>query len=293
MPDERDFVAKIKSKQSKKEKAERYGKGQHKAGWLAANARHLGGAERAEEEMAKQKAMDKALTTEKRLQTEPFSDQPARKKAKGEVLTIDEMRRRRVYAEIRDHRLKGYAALTTTHGDLNLELYAGAAPRTCENFLGLCRRGYYDGVGFHRLVPGLMVQGGDPTGTGRGGESIHGKPFEDEIDTSLSHNTAGILSMANAGPNTNKSQFFLTFGACPHLDGKHTIFGKLAGGMKVLKAMEAVGSDAAHQPKQPITILRTTIHNDPFEAAAARLKEQRDCKPTAAADNPYLQHLAR
>eukprot|EP00667_Euglena_gracilis_P023139 EG_transcript_26042 len=242
MPDERDFVAKMKSKLSKKQKAEKYGKGQYKAKWLEANARHLGGSlEKVEEELAKQKEMDKAMNKEKRLQTEPFAGQPAKKKAKLEVLTIDEMRKKRVYNEIKAQGLKGYVALSTNFGDLNFELYAGKAPKACENFLALCKKGYYDNVTFHRLIPGFMVQGGDPTGTGRGGESSFGKPFEDEVDPTLSHNAVGVLSMANAGANTNKSQFFITFSACQHLDGKHTIFGKLVGGMKVLRAIEAVG----------------------------------------------------
>eukprot|EP00158_Paraphelidium_tribonemae_P010063 Partr_v1_DN30877_c0_g1_i1_m32688 putative PPIases accelerate the folding of proteins (By similarity) len=121
--------------------------------------------------------------------------------------------------------------LATTLGSLTVELYHKHAPRTCENFRELSRRGYYNGVSVHRLVPGFVIQAGDPTGTGRGGESIWGGKFPDEISRELKHTGAGILSMANAGPNTNGSQFFITLGPTPHLDGKHTIFGRVCDGI--------------------------------------------------------------
>ncbi|KAL5135510.1 Peptidyl-prolyl cis-trans isomerase CYP18-2 [Glycine soja] len=108
--------------------------------------------------------------------------------------------------------------LETSMGSFTVELYYKHAPRTCRNFIELSRRGYYDNVKFHRIIKDFIVQGGDPTGTGRGGESIYGAKFEDEIKRELKHTGAGILSMANAGPNSNGSQFFITLAPCPSLD---------------------------------------------------------------------------
>ena len=102
------------------------------------------------------------------------------------------------------------------------------------------KRGYYDNVIFHRIIPDFMVQGGDPTGTGRGGESVFGGKFKDEISRELKHTGAGILSMANAGPNTNGSQFFITLAPCPHLDGKHTVFGRISSGMPTIQRLGLV-----------------------------------------------------
>ncbi|EAZ08003.1 hypothetical protein OsI_30265 [Oryza sativa Indica Group] len=109
--------------------------------------------------------------------------------------------------------------LETSMGAFTIEMYYKHAPKTCRNFLELSRRGYYDNVIFHRIIKDFIVQGGDPTGTGRGGESIYGAKFEDEIRPELKHTGAGILSMANAGPNTNGSQFFITLAPCQSLDG--------------------------------------------------------------------------
>lgn len=112
--------------------------------------------------------------------------------------------------------------------------------RTSWNFITLCNQGYYNGLTFHRHIPGFMIQTGDPTGTGTGGESAFKKPFKDEFDTRLSHCSRGILSMANSGPNTNGSQFFITFMATPHLDLKHTVFGRVVGGLATLDRLEEV-----------------------------------------------------
>ena len=121
------------------------------------------------------------------------------------------------------------ATIETVRGDLVCELFAADAPKTVNNFVFLAREGFYDGVIFHRVVPGFVIQGGDPTGTGSGGP---GYRFEDEFSARL-HGT-GALSMANAGPNTNGSQFFITFSPQPHLDGKHSVFGELIQGMDVM-----------------------------------------------------------
>ena len=127
---------------------------------------------------------------------------------------------------------KAYAAkFKTQRGEFRVDLHARQAPMTVENFVNLARAGYYDGTTFHRVIPGFMAQGGDPTGTGRGGP---GYTFGDEFDPSLRHDGPGVLSMANAGPGTNGSQFFITFGPTPHLDGKHTVFGRVTTGMDVV-----------------------------------------------------------
>jgi cyclophilin family peptidyl-prolyl cis-trans isomerase len=126
------------------------------------------------------------------------------------------------------------ARIKTERGDMVVDLFAGKAPLTVENFVNLARAGFYDGTTFHRVIPGFMAQGGDPTGTGRGGP---GYQFADEFDSELRHSGPGVLSMANAGPNTNGSQFFITLAATPHLDGRHSVFGQVSGGMDVLRSI--------------------------------------------------------
>jgi len=146
--------------------------------------------------------------------------------------------------------------LETTMGTIILELYWDHAPVTCSNMCQLAKRGYYDDTVFHRIIKDFMVQGGDPTGTGRGGESVYGKHFQDEIHKELKHTGAGILSMANSGPNTNGSQFFISLAPCPWLDGKHTIFGRVAQGMKVVKQIGNVQTNQSDRPIADIKILR-------------------------------------
>jgi cyclophilin family peptidyl-prolyl cis-trans isomerase len=126
------------------------------------------------------------------------------------------------------------ARFKTQRGEIDCELFAADAPLTVENFVNLARAGFYDGTTFHRVIAGFMAQGGDPTGTGSGGPGYN---FRDEFSAARRHDSAGVLSMANAGPNTNGSQFFITFGATPHLDGKHSVFGKVSAGMDVLRSI--------------------------------------------------------
>jgi cyclophilin family peptidyl-prolyl cis-trans isomerase len=133
-----------------------------------------------------------------------------------------------------DPKKKYKATFKTEKGDFVIELFADKAPKTVNNFVFLARDGFYDGTTFHRVIKGFMAQGGDPTGSGSGGP---GYKFADEFDASLKHNSAGILSMANAGRNTNGSQFFITYGPTPHLDGKHAVFGKVISGMDVVNAI--------------------------------------------------------
>lgn len=126
------------------------------------------------------------------------------------------------------------ATIETPRGNIVIELYAQHAPKTVNNFVFLAKEGYYDGLLFHRVISDFMIQGGDPTGTGRGGP---GYKFEDETKGNPNKHGTGSLSMANAGPNTNGSQFFITHAPQPHLDGKHTVFGKVVEGQKVVDAV--------------------------------------------------------
>ncbi|XP_041347703.1 peptidyl-prolyl cis-trans isomerase-like 1 isoform X1 [Gigantopelta aegis] len=149
--------------------------------------------------------------------------------------------------------------LETTMGTVIVELYWKHAANTCRNFAELARRGFYNGVKFHRIIPDFMIQGGDPTGTGRGGASIYGRYFDDEFSDELKHTGAGILSMANSGPNTNGSQFFITLGPTQWLDGKHVIFGRIQNGMQVIKRMGSVETDNNDRPVDDIKIVRSSI----------------------------------
>jgi peptidylprolyl isomerase len=152
--------------------------------------------------------------------------------------------------------------LETSLGAITLRLYDNLAPKAVENFVGLAKKGYYDGVTFHRVIPGFMMQGGDPTGTGMGGRSIWGKPFEDEISDSLQFDRRGILAMANGGPSTNGSQFFITFAPTAWLNGHHTIFGEVIDGWDVLDAAEKVEIGPKDKPVKDITITGVKVLED-------------------------------
>ncbi|TKA28165.1 Peptidyl-prolyl cis-trans isomerase-like 1 [Salinomyces thailandicus] len=145
--------------------------------------------------------------------------------------------------------------LHTNVGDITIALYRDQTPKTCQNFSQLASTGKYDNVVFHRIIKGFMIQGGDPTGTGRGGESIWGGKFEDEIVPSLKHEDKGTMSMANAGPGTNGSQFFITLGPTPHLNGKHTVFGHVVQGMEVVDKLGSVRTGAQDRPVEEVKIV--------------------------------------
>lgn len=149
--------------------------------------------------------------------------------------------------------------LETTLGPITLELYTQHAPRTCENFLTLARRHYYDSTIFHRIIPSFMIQGGDPTGTGRGGASIYGEKFADEIHPDLKHTGAGVLSMANSGRDSNGSQFFLTLAPTPWLDGKHTVFGRVSKGLGVVQRLGAVRTGEGDRPVEEVGVVRARV----------------------------------
>jgi len=181
---------------------------------------------------------------------------------------------------------KAYVRLHTNMGDLNLELHCEAAPRTCENFITLAEKGYYDGVKFHRSIKHFMLQGGDPTGTGRGGHCIWGEKFKDEMSGNPHrHGDRGVLSMANSGPNTNGSQFYITYKPTPHLNGKHTVFGRVVGGMETLQKIEDVPTDASDRPLQAVMITSCTVFTNPYtELREAEEEAEREAAKTKAKD---------
>jgi cyclophilin family peptidyl-prolyl cis-trans isomerase len=152
--------------------------------------------------------------------------------------------------------------LRTNYGDITLELTDDLTPRTVENFLGLIRKWYYDGVIFHRVIKDFMIQWGDPTGTGRGGESIFGEKFDDEFHPTLKHDK-GVISMANAGPNTNGSQFFIVHAQNTHyLDGRHSVFGRVVEGMEVVEDIANVPVDRSDRPMSDVVIERAVVVGD-------------------------------
>jgi cyclophilin family peptidyl-prolyl cis-trans isomerase len=154
-----------------------------------------------------------------------------------------------------DPEKKYSATLHTDKGDITVELFADKTPKTVNNFIFLARQGFYDGTMFHRVIANFMAQGGDPTGTGTGGP---GYRFADEIHPQLRHDQPGILSMANAGPNTNGSQFFITHVPTPWLDGKHSVFGRVTEGLDVLMAIPE--RDPSRRDAPAVQLSSITIH---------------------------------
>lgn len=153
--------------------------------------------------------------------------------------------------------------IETTQGTIEVALRPDIAPKAVENFLTHAKDGYYNGVIFHRVIKGFMIQTGDPTGTGRGGASIWNAPFEDEIDPSVKFDHPAILAMANAGPKTNGSQFFITTAATPWLNGKHTIFGEVIKGLDVVKKIEETKTGGGDKPITEQKIIKMTVQESP------------------------------
>lgn len=149
--------------------------------------------------------------------------------------------------------------LETNLGLVEITLKPDIAPKTCENFIGLINKQYYDGLIFHRIIKNFMIQGGDPTGTGAGGESLFGKSFADEFSPSAKFDKPGLLAMANRGPNTNGSQFFITTAVTPWLNNKHTIFGEVTKGYDIVKKMEAAATGMNDKPLEPIRIVKAYV----------------------------------
>lgn len=154
---------------------------------------------------------------------------------------------------------KKTARLHTNRGTISIELMPEVAPKAVDNFVQLIEKEYYNGIIFHRVIPQFMIQGGDPTGTGRGGASVWGRPFADECRSDVRFTGPGILAMANAGPNTNGSQFFITTAATPWLDGNHTIFGKVVEGYDVVEAIENCATDRSDRPVKPQRIDKAEV----------------------------------
>lgn len=179
---------------------------------------------------------------------------------------------------------KGYARMHTSHGDINIELHCDIVPKACENFLALAQGRYYDGTKFHRLIPNFMIQGGDPTGTGKGGSSVFGDCFEDEFDSRLAHDARGQLSMANSGPNSNGSQFFILFKSARHLDFKHTVFGRVVGGFDVLTKMERIPTTDNDAPLDDIEILGFTVFVNPYTELLQQQKEEEEMREQGPRD---------
>ena len=147
----------------------------------------------------------------------------------------------------------------TNKGNIEFKLFPKIAPKAVENFIGLTKKGYYDGIIFHRVIKNFMIQGGDPTGTGRGGSSLWGKPFKDEFSPGIVFDRSGILAMANSGRNTNGSQFFITTKPTPWLNGKHTIFGEVVDGFDVINKIEEAKVDGRDKPIDEIKIIKAYI----------------------------------
>lgn len=149
--------------------------------------------------------------------------------------------------------------IETNVGNIEITLKTDVAPKTCENFVGLVEKHYYDGIIFHRVIKNFMIQGGDPTGTGRGGQSLWGKPFEDEVSVKVRFDKPGLLAMANSGPNSNGSQFFITTTVTPWLNMKHTIFGEVTTGYDVVKKIETTQTGPGDRPIQTVKIVKAYV----------------------------------
>jgi len=149
--------------------------------------------------------------------------------------------------------------IETNHGTITAEIFSDEAPKTAGNFIELIKKGYYDGIIFHRVISGFMLQGGDPTGTGTGGP---GYSIPDEFGQGLDHSEPGTFSMANSSPNSGGSQFFITLAATPWLDGKHAVFGKVTGGLDVVKAIGDIETGMSDRPVEDVVMEKVTVSGD-------------------------------
>lgn len=199
--------------------------------------------------------------------------------------------RKQSYEIVRSNKMKGRVIINTSHGKLEILLHSDLVPIACENFIGLCDEGYYDGVIFHRSIPGFMIQGGDPTGTGTGGKNIFDTQFfRDEFHPDLRHAKRGIVSMANSGPNTNKSQFFITYKASPHLDNKHTVFGELTDGFSTLEILENLRTNNLDRfIDTKVYIINTEILENPYKIAKEQVIQELEGKSGQSEEVDYLE----
>jgi len=176
--------------------------------------------------------------------------------------TQNEVKKDSIKTETKDSETKkddkklDYVKFETSMGTFKAKLFSKEAPITTENFRSLVEKGFYNGIIFHRIIDGFMIQGGDPTGTGRGGS---GTTIKDEFGPGLKHSKEGILSMANAGPNTGTSQFFITLAPTPHLDGKHAIFGEIVEGMSIVEKIGKVKTGSMDRPVEDVKMIKVTM----------------------------------
>lgn len=237
-------------KQTKQQKKEKYVK-KFKKNYMVVNKLHL---QEDQEEIEKLEKEQKSFKKGKVNFDEIFSK-------KKDKLSKEEQEQEILFETLKKERdILGYIRIVTNFGNLNCELYVSKAPKTCYNFIKLNESGAYNGSYFHRLIPGFMIQGGK-TSTG----SIFRKSFEDEINSDLKHDSLGVLSMANSGSNTNETEFFITFGPATHLDGKHTVFGKVVGGITVLQKLEKIKTKNQDKPVESIIIEKMIHYGNPFE----------------------------
>lgn len=197
------------------------------------------------------------------------SDNTAREADPEEILQVQ-------FQAMRNNKKKGYVQLYTNRGDILLELHCDIVPRTCTNFLGLCEANKYQNTKFHRLIPNFMIQGGKSNNDDNNNDdaSLWGPAFADEFDDRLKHTGGGVVSMANAGPGTNKRQFFMTFKSCAHLDRKHSIFGKVVKGMEVVQELGKMPTDKKDRPLEPVIIERTEILVNPAQEAERQVEKE-------------------
>jgi peptidyl-prolyl cis-trans isomerase-like protein 2 len=203
----------------------------------------------------------------------------------GSSTTLDALQVR--WRRLKKMKQDGIVHLHTSHGTLVFRLFFSAAPAACDNFVQLCEQGYYDNVSFHRLIKNFMLQGGDPTGTGSGGKTawqgVHRFPDDPFQQNPNTHSARGMLSMANSGPNTNGSQFFITFKATPHLDRKHVVFGVLTSGQEGLAKMESVPVNDKDAPLNKIVIISTEVKQKPIVQDKEQMEEAAAAAKAAAA----------
>ena len=221
----------------------------------------------------------------------------------GQSAEAEIAKRAHLHEQVRKEKKKGYVQVMTNRGSFTIQLHCDIAPITCDSFLRLCELKFFEGQTFHRLIPNFMIQGGDPTGSGRGGQSAFGGPIPDELDDRLKHDSAGVVSMANSGKkNDNKSQFFITFAPCPHLDHKHTVFGKIVGGLDEFMKLNTTETNSSDVPIEPIRIEKISIVEDPFseiiKAKDEKLKRESENQKQAvymklARTDPLAHHPNR
>jgi len=204
----------------------------------------------------KQEYYKKMLTTsrKRKLSKEYFDDLIGRASMRDYVAEAQQA------AKVEELKTKAIVSLETNQGTVKLKLFPDVAPLACENFIGLIEKGFYDGITFHRVIEGFMIQGGDPTATGGGGDTIwDGNPFIDEVTDDLLFDKPGLLAMANSGANTNKSQFFITVKPTPNLNKRHTIFGEVIEGYDVVEKISKVKTDDKDKPKKEQSIVKASV----------------------------------